>query len=48
LQEKFVDERIKTLKTADKSIINNLKKPILIKEALKIWKNKAMNSLLKF
>jgi|TARA_B110000240_G_scaffold17358_1_gene17750 hypothetical protein len=48
LQEKFVDERIKTLKTADKSIINHLKKPILIKEAFKIWENKAMNSLLKF
>lgn len=47
LQEKFVDQRIKTLKTDDKSIINHLKKPILIKEALKMWENKAMNSLIK-
>jgi hypothetical protein len=48
LREQFVNERTKTLKTDDKSIISHLKKPILIKEALKMWENKAMNSLIKF
>lgn len=47
LQEKFVNERIKTLKAGDKSIINHLKKTITIKQALKMWENKSINNLIK-
>jgi hypothetical protein len=48
LQEKFVNERLETLKANDTSVISHLKKPIKIKEALKMWENISMNNLIKF
>jgi hypothetical protein len=48
LREKFVNERIETLKKDDKSIINHLEKPISIEEALKMWENISTKKLIKF
>ena len=47
LQEKFVNERLKKIKTDDKSVINYLKNPISINKALMMWENTSVNSLIK-
>ncbi len=47
LQEKFINERLKTLKIDDKSVINHLKNPISINKALEMWENISLNKLIK-
>lgn len=47
LQEKFINERLETLKKDDQSVINHLKNPISINQAIKLWENKSLNNLKK-
>lgn len=47
LQVKFINERLITLKTNDKSILNHLKNPISINQALKSWENISIINLIK-
>lgn len=47
LQNKFIHDRLKTLQTNDESAINHLNNPITLKQALKPWKNKTVNNLIK-
>tara|TARA_R110002049_G_scaffold208258_1_gene378733 strand:- start:370 stop:690 length:321 start_codon:yes stop_codon:yes gene_type:complete len=47
LQKKFINDRLETLKTNDKSVINYLKNPITLMQALKPWKNLSVNNLIK-
>lgn len=46
LQEKFINGRLRILKTNDSSIKNHLKNPITIKHALGPWKNYSINNLI--
>ncbi|WP_179006125.1 hypothetical protein [Winogradskyella forsetii] len=47
LQKKFINYRLETLKTNDKSVINHLKNPITLQQALQPWKNRTLNNLIK-
>ena len=47
LRNKFVKHRLETLKVNDKSVINHLKTPISIEEALKPWEHRTTTNLTK-
>lgn len=47
LQEKFVNERLKKIKSDDKSVIHDLKNPITLNKALEMWENTSINRLIK-
>lgn len=47
LRNKFVNQRLETLHANDESVINYLKTPVSIQEALKPWENKTTTNLIK-
>lgn len=48
MQKKFIQNRLKLLKSNDKSVASYLEKPITVNKALKKWDNISTNRLIKF